>query len=62
MQTYGQTHEISNQFDELVDQPLYEQDAALKEAIQRAGAEWHAPALQAYGRQLGASFALGEEA
>jgi len=58
------THEISNQFDELCDYNLYASDKALQEGVQRAHADWFAPALDACGTRVGsaASYRLAEEA
>src|SRR5262245_16046043 len=50
-----QTHEVSNQFDELSDYNLYTTDAPLREAIERDGAGWADKALGAYGQKLGAA-------
>ena len=36
----AETHEVINVSRELVDFNLYEQDAALREAVQREGAAW----------------------
>ena len=47
------THEVFNQFDELADFNLLSTDAALCEALERAGALWAQPQLAAYGQQLG---------
>lgn len=47
------THEVFNQFDELTDFNLLTTDAALGEALQRAGAQGAVPALTAYGERLG---------
>jgi len=47
------THEISNQFDELSDYNLFDTDAALREAIERAGAGWAVAGLSSYGDRLG---------
>ena len=60
----GSTHEVTNQFDELVDYNLYATDRPLQEALQRAQAGAFVPALEAYGARLGAaaSFALAEQA
>ncbi|KVX98181.1 DNA alkylation response protein [Burkholderia ubonensis] len=49
----GPTHAVSNQFDELVDYNLFTTDAALREALARAGAGWAEPQLDAYGARLG---------
>ncbi|OJA88466.1 isovaleryl-CoA dehydrogenase [Burkholderia ubonensis] len=51
----GQTHAVSNQFDELVDYNLFTTDAALREALARAGAGWAEPQLDAYGARLGSA-------
>lgn len=58
------THEVFNQFDELTDFNLLTTDAALVEALQRAGAQGSMPALSAYGERLGAAdtWRLAEEA
>jgi putative acyl-CoA dehydrogenase len=47
------THEVTNQVDELQDCNLYDIDPALQQALTRAGAGWHEPALRAYGAALG---------
>ncbi|ABA49206.1 DNA alkylation response protein [Burkholderia pseudomallei] len=47
------THEVSNQFDELTDYNLFATDPALGEALERAGASWAAPRLDAFGARLG---------
>jgi putative acyl-CoA dehydrogenase len=59
-----QTHEISNQVDELGDYPLLDTDLPLREGLQRAGAAAFEPALAAYGRELGRAetFAMAEAA
>ncbi|OBU85040.1 acyl-CoA dehydrogenase family protein [Chromobacterium subtsugae] len=59
-----QTHEVSNQFDELTDYKLLDSDPALGEALSRAGAEWAVPWLRGYGETLGRAetFELAEEA
>ncbi|WP_179403336.1 acyl-CoA dehydrogenase family protein [Burkholderia guangdongensis] len=49
----GPTHAVTNQFDELVDYNLFATDVALREALTRAGAEWAAPQLDAFGARLG---------
>ncbi len=49
----GPTHEVFNQFDELSGYDLLATDAALREALARAGAQWALPQLGAYGTQLG---------
>ncbi|KVC78222.1 acyl-CoA dehydrogenase family protein [Burkholderia ubonensis] len=51
----GPTHAVSNQFDELVDYNLFTTDAALREALARAGAGWAEPQLDAYGARLGSA-------
>ena len=48
-----QTHEISNQFDELTDYNLFATDAPLREALARAGADWAAPQMTSFGDTLG---------
>ncbi|WP_348682800.1 acyl-CoA dehydrogenase family protein [Acidovorax soli] len=62
--TAWRTHEVFNQFDELADFNLLGTDAALGEALERAGALWARPQLSAYGQQLGAqeTWRLAEEA
>jgi len=50
-----QTHEISNQFDELTNYNLYDTDAPLREAMARAGAGWAGEDLSGYGARLGAA-------
>ncbi len=59
-----QTHQITNQFDELDDYELAATDAPLREALKQAGAEAFLPQLDAYGDALGRPevFALGEAA
>jgi putative acyl-CoA dehydrogenase len=52
---HWQTHEISNQFDELQNYNLYATDAPLREAMERAGASWAGDELAAYGSALGAA-------
>src|SRR5688572_24797759 len=52
---HWQTHEISNQFDELQNYNLYATDAPLREAMERAGASWAGEELAAYGSALGAA-------
>jgi putative acyl-CoA dehydrogenase len=47
------THAVANQFDELVDYNLFATDVALREALARAGADWAAPQLDAFGARLG---------
>ncbi|MGR4869733.1 acyl-CoA dehydrogenase family protein [Variovorax sp. LARHSF232] len=50
-----QTHEISNQFDELQNYNLYATDAPLREALERADGGWAGDELAAYGATLGAA-------
>lgn len=59
-----QTHEVSNQYEELADYSLYDSDPALREALQRADAGWAEAGLRAYGERLGRadSFELAEQA
>ncbi|MEO4027641.1 acyl-CoA dehydrogenase family protein, partial [Chromobacterium vaccinii] len=59
-----QTHEVSNQYDELQDYSLFDTDPALKEALHRAGADWATPWLADYGERLGRAetFELAEQA
>ena len=58
------THEIQNQFDELIDYDPLASDAALCEGLARAGADWARPALAAQAQTLGsaATQALAEAA
>lgn len=58
------THEVFNQFNEIADYDLLATDAALQEALSRAGAESQLPALGAYARQLGSAetYALADQA
>ncbi len=59
-----QTHEITNQFDELQDYNLFDTDAPLREALERAGAADFIPQFQAYGATLGQAetYALADQA
>ena len=52
------THEVFNQVPALADFDLFGSDAALREAVARHGAEWHAEALAAQGAQLGSAATL----
>jgi putative acyl-CoA dehydrogenase len=58
----SQTHEITNQVDELHDMDLLEIDAPLREALARAGVAAALPQLHAYGAWLGRAetYALAE--
>jgi len=47
------THEVLNQPPPLIGYNLYDADPALKEAIQREGADWAAPQLASLGQFLG---------
>lgn len=47
------THAVTNQVPDLADYNLYAADTALQEAVAREGAQAAAPALSAYGRELG---------
>ncbi|PVX97357.1 isovaleryl-CoA dehydrogenase [Paraburkholderia unamae] len=49
----GTTHEVTNQAPPLVDYNLFTTDAALGEALARAGADWHREALARHGEALG---------
>ncbi|WP_375575045.1 acyl-CoA dehydrogenase family protein [Paracidovorax oryzae] len=49
------THEVFNQYAELADYDLLATDAALQEALQRAGAGHALPALGEYARRLGSA-------
>lgn len=59
-----QTHEITNQFDELQDYNLFDTDAPLREALERAGASDFDPQFRAYGATLGQAetYALADQA
>jgi len=59
-----QTHEITNQVDELQDYNLYTTDLPLQEAVQRGQAAWHTDELTSYGAELGcaATFELAAQA
>ncbi|OHX18099.1 acyl-CoA dehydrogenase family protein [Chromobacterium sphagni] len=59
-----QTHEVSNQYDELADYNLLGSDLALGEALARAEAVWAEPRLLDYGALLGSAetFELAEQA
>ncbi|MCS3806458.1 putative acyl-CoA dehydrogenase [Chromobacterium alkanivorans] len=59
-----QTHEVSNQYEELADYSLYDSDPALNEVLLRADAGWAEAGLRAYGERLGRadSFELAEQA
>ncbi len=58
------THQVFNQFAELSDYHPLASDAALCEALDRAGAGWARPALDGYARRLGAAetYALAGQA
>ena len=47
------THSVENVSRELADYNLFTEDAVLQQAVQREGAEWAAPALQAFGELAG---------
>ncbi|MEX3923722.1 isovaleryl-CoA dehydrogenase [Paraburkholderia sp. BR10936] len=49
----GTTHEVTNQAPPLVDYNLFTTDAALGEALARAGANWHRETLARHGETLG---------
>jgi putative acyl-CoA dehydrogenase len=49
----GTSHEVTNQAPPLADYNLFATDAALIEALERAGADWHRAALERDGAQLG---------
>ena len=55
--THSTTHEVFNQFAELADYDLLATDAALREALVRAGAQAALPQLALYGAQLGCAAA-----
>ncbi|POB00081.1 DNA alkylation response protein [Chromobacterium sinusclupearum] len=48
-----QTHQVSNQYDELRDYNLFVTDNALREVLARTGGGWAEPWLVGYGDQLG---------
>ena len=52
---FADTHEVINVSHELVDYNLFEQDAALKEAVLREGAAWAVDDLGVFGKMLGTS-------
>lgn len=58
------THQVFNQYPELNDYHPLATDAALCEALERAGADWARPALDAYAARLGMAeiYALAEQA
>lgn len=60
----GHTHEVTNQVDELSGYSLLATDPALQQGLERQGAAWALPQLQAYGEQLGRAetYALAEQA
>jgi putative acyl-CoA dehydrogenase len=62
--TNWRTHEVANQFDELVDYNLFRTDVPLQEALQREQALEHTAALDTYGAWLGQSstYALAQQA
>ena len=62
--TSWQTHEVTNQFDELADYNLFTTDVPLREALQHAQATEFADSLESYGQKLGTaeSFGLAEQA
>ncbi|TDQ89946.1 isovaleryl-CoA dehydrogenase [Paraburkholderia silvatlantica] len=49
----GTTHEVTNQAPPLADYNLFTTDAALGEALARAGADWHRETLVRHGETLG---------
>lgn len=52
------THDVFNQVPPLSDINLFEQDATLKEGVQRAGAEWASDRLRAFGALAGSARAI----
>jgi putative acyl-CoA dehydrogenase len=50
-----QTHEVSNQFDELTNYNLFATDPALVEAIHAAGADWALASLDQFGSEIGSA-------
>jgi putative acyl-CoA dehydrogenase len=59
-----QTHEVTNQFDELADYNLFLTDPALREGVDRAGATWSVALLRDYGARIGSaeSYRMADEA
>ncbi|MDX2299641.1 MAG: acyl-CoA dehydrogenase family protein [Xanthomonadaceae bacterium] len=58
-----QTHVVENQAPPYAPENLYVQDVALREAVQREGGQWAAPALTAYGAAMAQEgIALGVDA
>jgi len=51
----AETHEVVNVSCELLDYNMYEEDAALQEAVQREGAAWADGDLRAFGRLAGSA-------
>src|SRR5674476_1432223 len=49
------THELSNLSSELCDYNMYSEDAALREAVQREGAQWAQSDLSAFGKMTGSA-------
>ncbi len=49
----AETHQVFNVAHELADYNLYEQDAALKEAVAREGAAWAGEQLHSFGERIG---------
>ena len=56
-----QTHEVSNQFDELSDYNLFGSDPALTQQV-RDAAEWALPALERYGAEIGSNESFSQAA
>ena len=52
------THDVFNQVPPLVDVNLFEQDATLKEGVQREGAGWAVERLRAFGNVVGSAEAI----
>jgi hypothetical protein len=50
--SFGETHEVVNQTPPLADYDMLAADPALKAALEREGALWHAEALARHGRAL----------
>ncbi|MBV8500689.1 MAG: acyl-CoA dehydrogenase family protein [Paucibacter sp.] len=57
-----QTHQVHNQFDELVGYNLFDTDLALQEAVRAAGAGWAAPELSVHGAEVGSAQSFEEAA
>ena len=54
-QYLADTHEVSNLSSELCDYNMYQEDAALREAVQREGGQWAEPELTEFGKLTGSA-------